>query len=227
MWHALAGYWGGLLPSSENLKKYNPKIAYPVQSTGNQGNITDIALDNLEKYGVGIIDPEKVYDFYNDQHNYLASSGVDGVKVDVQNLMETLGSGLGGRASITRQYQQALDESISKNFTDNNLIACMCHNTDSIYRCFRTPQFSLEVLKILLLIVFLIVNFCASSKKSATARASEDFMPNEPTFQTLHIASVAFNSLLLGEIVVPDWDMFHVWSFRGLINILISETMRP
>ncbi|KAI8529106.1 hypothetical protein RHMOL_Rhmol12G0200300 [Rhododendron molle] len=181
MWHALAGYWGGLLPSSENLKKYNPKIAYPVQSPGNLGNMTDIVLDNLEKYGVGVIDPEKVYDFYNDQHSYLASSGVDGVKVDVQNLMETLGSGLGGRVSVTRQYQQALDESISKNFTDNNLIACMCHNTDFIY----------------------------SSKKSATARASEDFMPNEPTFQTLHIASVAFNSLLLGEIVVPDWDMFH------------------
>ena len=49
-----------------------------------------------------------------------------------------------------------------------------------------------------------------SSKKGAVARASEDFMPREPTFQTLHIASVAFNSLLLGEIVVPDWDMFHV-----------------
>ncbi|KAL0356338.1 UNVERIFIED_CONTAM: putative galactinol--sucrose galactosyltransferase 2 [Sesamum radiatum] len=30
-------------------------------------------------------------------------------------------------------------------------------------------------------------------------------MPNEPTFQTLHIASVSFNSLLLGEVVVPDW----------------------
>ncbi|KAL6973127.1 galactinol--sucrose galactosyltransferase [Sarracenia purpurea var. burkii] len=181
MWHALAGYWGGILPSSEPLKKYNPKIAYPVQSPGNIGNVRDIALDNLEKYGVGIIDPEKVYDFYNDLHSHLASSGVDGVKVDVQNLMETLGSGLGGRVSITRQYQWALDESIARNFKDNNLIACMCHNSDSIY----------------------------SSKKSATARASEDFMPNEPTFQTLHIASVAFNSLLLGEIVVPDWDMFH------------------
>jgi raffinose synthase len=35
-------------------------------------------------------------------------------------------------------------------------------------------------------------------------------MPREPTFQTLHVASVAFNSFLLGEIVVPDWDMFHV-----------------
>ncbi|KAL0417259.1 UNVERIFIED_CONTAM: putative galactinol--sucrose galactosyltransferase 2 [Sesamum latifolium] len=181
MWHALAGYWGGVLASSEALKKYNPKLAYPVQSPGRLGNIRDIAMDSLEKYGVGVIDPQKVYDFYNDMHGYLASSGVDGVKVDVQNLLETLGAGYGGRVSITRQYHEALDKSVEKNFVDNNLICCMCHNSDSIF----------------------------SSKNSATARASEDFMPNEPTFQTLHIASVSFNSLLLGEVVVPDWDMFH------------------
>ncbi|KAK4402491.1 putative galactinol--sucrose galactosyltransferase 2 [Sesamum angolense] len=154
MWHALAGYWGGLLASSEVLKKYNPKLEYPVQSPGNIGNIRDVVFDSLEKFGVGVIDPQKVFDFYNDMHSYLASSGVDGVKVDVQNLLEILGSGHGGRVSITKKQH-------------------------------------------------------LSSKKSATARASEDFMPNEPTFQTLHIASVSFNSLLLGEIVVPDWDMFH------------------
>ncbi|KAK4427037.1 putative galactinol--sucrose galactosyltransferase 2 [Sesamum alatum] len=181
MWHALTGYWGGLLASSEALKKYNPKLEYPVQSPGNIGNIRDVVFDSLEKYGVGVIDPQKVFDFYNDMHSYLSSSGVDGVKVDVQNLLEILGSGYGGRVSITKKYHEALDESIEKNFRDNNLICCMCHNSDSIF----------------------------SSKKSATARASEDFMPNEPTFQTLHIASVSFNSLLLGEIVVPDWDMFH------------------
>ncbi|KAL8529897.1 hypothetical protein ACS0TY_007095 [Phlomoides rotata] len=181
MWHALAGYWGGVVASSEALKKYNPKIEYPVQSPGNIGNIRDIAMDSLEKYGVGVVDPQKVFDFYNDMHRYLADSGVDGVKVDVQNLLETLGSGYGGRVSITKKYHEALDESVEKNFRDNNLICCMCHNSDSIF----------------------------SSKKSATARASEDFMPNEPSFQTLHIASVSFNSLLIGEIVVPDWDMFH------------------
>lgn len=49
-----------------------------------------------------------------------------------------------------------------------------------------------------------------SSKKSAVARASEDFMPREPTLQTLHIVSVSFNSLFLGEVVAPDWDMFQV-----------------
>ncbi|CAJ1974976.1 unnamed protein product [Sphenostylis stenocarpa] len=181
MWHALAGYWGGVLPSSDTMKKYNPKLAYPIQSPGATGNLRDIAMDSLEKYGVGIIDPENVDDFYNDYHSYLASCGVDGVKVDVQNLTETLGSGYGGRVSLTKRYQEALEHSVTRNFKDNNLICCMSHNSDSIY----------------------------SSKKSATARASEDFMPREPTFQTLLIASVVFNSLLLGEIFVPDWDMFH------------------
>ncbi|XP_074287624.1 putative galactinol--sucrose galactosyltransferase 2 [Silene latifolia] len=180
MWHALVGYWGGLLPSSEDMKKYNPKLVYPVQSPGNVGNLRDVAMDSIEKYGIGLIDPDKIDDFYNDYHSYLASINVDGVKVDVQNVMETMGSGYGGRVNLTSMYQRALEESVARNFKNNNLICCMSHNSDSIF----------------------------SSKKSAVARASEDFMPREPTLQTLHIASVSFNSLLLGEIVVPDWDMF-------------------
>lgn len=52
--------------------------------------------------------------------------------------------------------------------------------------------------------------FAFSSKHGAATRVSEDFMPMEPTFQTLHVAAVAFNSLLMGEIAVPDWDMFFV-----------------
>ncbi|KNA07604.1 hypothetical protein SOVF_170300 [Spinacia oleracea] len=181
MWHALVGYWGGLLPSSESLKKYNPKVVYPVQSPGNVGNLRDVAMDSIERYGIGAIDPDKINDFYNDYHSYLASIDVDGVKVDIQNVVETIGSGYGGRVHLTGLHQKALEESVAKNFKNNNLISCMSHNSDSIF----------------------------SSKKSAVARASEDFMPHEPTLQTLHIASVSFNSLLLGEIVVPDWDMFH------------------
>lgn len=55
-----------------------------------------------------------------------------------------------------------------------------------------------------------------SSKASAVARASEDFMPREPRFHTAHVASVAFNSVLLGEIVVPDWDMFQVYIIQSI-----------
>jgi hypothetical protein len=116
------------------MKKYNPKLVYPVQSPGNVANLRDIAIDSLQKFGVGIIDPEKIYEFYNDQHSYLSSVGVNGVKVDVQNVMETLGHGFDGRVALTRKYQQALEDSIARNFKGNDIICCMCHNSDNIYR---------------------------------------------------------------------------------------------
>lgn len=181
VWHALAGYWGGLLPYAPNLKKYEVTLKYPVQSPGNLSNLHDVAMDSMEKYGIGIINPDKIGEFYDDLHRYLSSAGIDGVKVDVQNLIETLGAGFGGRVSLTQKFQHALEDSIARNFSENACISCMSHNTDSIY----------------------------SSKQTAIVRASEDFMPRNPTSQTLHITSVAFNSLLLGEVMLPDWDMFH------------------
>lgn len=129
MWHGLAGYWGGVLPSSEAMKKYNPKLSYPIQSPGNTGNLRD-----MEKYGVGIIEPDKISDFYNDYHSYLATCGVNGVKVDVQNLIETLmGSGYGGRVSLTKRYHEALEKSIARNFKHNNLICYMSQNSIGLY----------------------------------------------------------------------------------------------
>ncbi|KAF1871134.1 hypothetical protein Lal_00020868 [Lupinus albus] len=181
MWHALIGYWGGLNPLSDELSKYNPKFTSVVQSPGNLSHVVCVIVKLLEKVRVGLIDPLKVDEFYNDLHAYLARCGVDGVKVDVQCVLETLGAGYGGRVSLTKCFQEALENSVVKNFGGNNLISSMSSNNEYIFR----------------------------SKRSASARASEDFMPNEPTFQTLHVAAVAFNSLLLGEIVIPDWDMFY------------------
>ncbi|TYJ42469.1 hypothetical protein E1A91_A03G092300v1, partial [Gossypium mustelinum] len=181
IWHAMAGYWGGVLPESEVMKKYNPKIQPVVQSPGNLTHVVCSTLDNIQEKGIGLIDPSKIRDFYNDFHSYQASCGVDGVKVDVQGVLELLGAGYGGRVSLTRQYLGALEDSVTETFKSNNLICSMSLNTDFLY----------------------------STKKAAAARATEDFMPNEPTFQTLHVAAAAFNSLLIGEIIVPDWDMFY------------------
>jgi hypothetical protein len=116
------------------MKKYSPKLVYPIQSLGNVANLRDIAMDSLEKFGVGVIDPAKIYNFYSDQHSYLSSMGVDGVKVDVQNVLETLGQGFGGRVAIIQKYQHALEKSVARNFKANNLICCMSHNSDSIFR---------------------------------------------------------------------------------------------
>ncbi|XP_015898991.3 probable galactinol--sucrose galactosyltransferase 2 [Ziziphus jujuba] len=181
VWHALAGYWGGVKPAASGMEHYDTALAYPVQSPGILGNQPDIVMDSLAVHGLGLVHPKKVYNFYNELHAYLASCGVDGVKVDVQNIIETLGAGHGGRVSLTRSYVQALEASIARNFADNACIACMCHNTDGIY----------------------------SARQTAVIRASDDFYPRDPASHTIHISSVAYNTLFLGEFMQPDWDMFH------------------
>ncbi|KAH6818780.1 seed imbibition 2 [Perilla frutescens var. frutescens] len=181
VWHALAGYWGGVQPAGPGLEHYDTALAYPVQSPGVTGNQPDIVMDSLAVHGLGLVHPKKVFNFYNELHAYLASCGVDGVKVDVQNIIETLGAGHGGRVSLTRSYHQALEASIARNFADNGCISCMCHNTDGLY----------------------------SARQTAVVRASDDYYPRDPASHTIHISSVAYNTVFLGEFMQPDWDMFH------------------
>ncbi|GFQ02546.1 probable galactinol--sucrose galactosyltransferase 1 [Phtheirospermum japonicum] len=181
VWHALAGYWGGVRPGESGMEHYESKMAYPISSPGVDSNEPCDALNSITKTGLGLVNPDKVFSFYNELHSYLASASIDGVKVDVQNILETLGAGHGGRVKLTRKYHQALEASISRNFKDNGIISCMSHNTDGLY----------------------------SAKRTAVVRASDDFWPRDPASHTIHIASVAYNTVFLGEFMQPDWDMFH------------------
>ncbi|KAG4378831.1 hypothetical protein AAZX31_17G107900 [Glycine max] len=181
VWHAITGYWGGVRPGVKEMEEYGSVMKYPNVSSGVTENEPTWKVDPLAVQGLGLVNPKKVFTFYDQLHSYLASAGVDGVKVDVQCILETLGAGLGGRVELTRNYHQALDASISRNFPDNGCIACMSHNTDALY----------------------------CSKQTAVVRASDDFYPRDPVSHTIHVASVAYNSVFLGEIMLPDWDMFH------------------
>lgn len=181
VWHAITGYWGGVRPGVTGMEHYEPKMTYPVSSPGVQSIEPCDCLTNITTNGLGLVNPEKVFNFYDELHSYLASAGIDGVKVDVQNILETLGAGHGGRVRLARKYHQALEASIARNFPDNGIISCMSHNTDGLY----------------------------SAKRTAVIRASDDFWPKDPASHTIHIASVAYNTVFLGEFMQPDWDMFH------------------
>ncbi|KAK9080715.1 hypothetical protein SSX86_000473 [Deinandra increscens subsp. villosa] len=178
VWHAITGYWGGVRPGTGH---YDSKLSFPVSSPGLESNENCDAFIAIAKNGLGLVSPEKVFNFYDELHSYLASTGVDGVKVDVQNILETLGAGHGGRVKLARKYHQALEASVSRNFPDNGIISCMSHNTDGLY----------------------------SAKRTAVIRASDDFWPRVTASHTVHIASVAYNTIFLGEFMQPDWDMFH------------------
>ncbi|KAE8733489.1 putative galactinol--sucrose galactosyltransferase 1 [Hibiscus syriacus] len=158
VWQAITGYWGGVRPDVTEMEHYKSKVVYPISSPGVKSNEPDQAFDSLTKngLGLGLANPEKVFSFYDELHAYLASAGIDGVKVDVQNILKTLGSGHGGRVKLARKYHQALD-----------------------------------------------------AKRTAVIRASDDFWPRDLASHTIHIASVAYNTVFLGEFMQPDWDMFH------------------
>eukprot|EP01018_Ginkgo_biloba_P014621 Gb_25106 [translate_table: standard] len=192
VWHAITGYWGGVKPGVSGMEHYDSLMKYPVPSPGILKNDPGMHTDNLTIQGLGLVHPKKVFEFYNELHSYLATAGIDGIKVDVQSILETLGAGLGGRVALTNQYHQALDASVARNFPDNGCIACMSHNTDSLY----------------------------FSNQTAVARASDDFYPRDPVSHTIHIASVAYNSVFLGEFMQPDWDMFHV-------STLLAKSLHP
>ncbi|PUZ61984.1 hypothetical protein GQ55_4G322100 [Panicum hallii var. hallii] len=181
VWHAITGYWGGVRPGAAGMERYRSSMQFPRISPGVAENDPGMTTDWITAQGVGLMHPRAVYRFYDEQHAYLAAAGVDGVKVDEQCILETLGAGHGGRAQLTRQYHQALDASVAKNFPENGIIACMSHNTDALY----------------------------CSKQTAVVRASDDFFPRDPASHTIHIAAVAYNSVFLGEFMLPDWDMFH------------------
>jgi raffinose synthase len=68
-------------------------------------------------------------------HSYLASSAVDGVKVDCQAGVGLVGSALGGGPAAAREFQAALEESIAQHFPGNHAINCMCHSSENFYRC--------------------------------------------------------------------------------------------
>ena len=61
-----------------------------------------------------------------------------------------------------------------------------------------------------------------SAKRAAVIRASDDFWPRDPASHTIHIASVAYNTIFLGEFMQPDWDMFHVCGNYVLLFSLVD-----
>ena len=189
-WHALFGYWGGLHPFERGVSRFRPKVVLPRHTPGLLSVEPSQAWDPISVGGVGTADPEKLAEFYEELHLYLADAGVDGVKVDGQAMVGGLGRGLGGGPNLARHLHAALEKSVKRHFPTNGLINCMCHSTENIF------------------------NF----GDSALARVSDDFYPTNNASHTVHLANVAYISTFMGEVVVPDWDMFHSLGDAGPLH---------
>eukprot|EP00536_Pseudo-nitzschia_multiseries_P007832 jgi/Psemu1/256612/estExt_Genewise1Plus.C_1890006 len=191
-WHSIHGYWRGV--SNELGESIGIDVAQiKTRPSDHLLRIEpEMAFDPPSLFGVGLIGKKEgdLQQFYKHLHEPLVEAGVDGVKVDVQSGITAAGmrgDGFPNCPPLAKVYTQAMEESVTERFPSTSssgaveCINCMCHSTENLYRY----------------------------KNTAVARASDDFYPARPESHSVHLVNVAYNSLFLGEICLPDWDMFH------------------
>ncbi|XVF72766.1 hypothetical protein PTKIN_Ptkin12aG0146800 [Pterospermum kingtungense] len=186
VWHALCGAWGGVRPGATHL---DCKIAPCNVSSGLKGTMPDLAVDKIVEAGIGLVHPSQADDLYDSMHSHLAKSGVTGVKVDVIHTLEYVSEEYGGRVELAKAYYNGLSKSLSKNFKGTGIISSMQQCNDF---------------------------FFLGTKQIAMGRVGDDFWFQDPNgdpmgvfwLQGVHMIHCAYNSLWMGQIIQPDWDMF-------------------
>lgn len=131
-----------------------------------------------------VVEKDDVRRFYDDFYNFLSSCGVDGVKIDVQCLLDALTSAT-VRQDLTNTYLDAWNIASLRNFNDK-ATSCMSLAPQIIFHS-QLPH----------------------NRPRLPCRNSDDFIPGDPSAQPWHVWANAFNSILTRHLnVVPDWDMF-------------------
>ncbi len=139
-----------------------------------------------------VIAKEDVSRFYDDFYRFLSDCGINGVKTDVQFMVDTWASAR-ERRDLTAAYLDAWTIAILKHFS-SRAISCMS----------QAPQ-------------ILFHQQLPRHRPPLLVRNSDDFFPHVPASHPWHIWANAHNSLLTQHFnIVPDWDMFQtVHDFSG------------
>ncbi|EPS69400.1 stachyose synthase [Genlisea aurea] len=186
VWHALCGAWGGVRPGATHLKSTIEPCSL---SPGLDGTMTDLAVVKIIEGSIGLVHPDQAVDFYDSMHSYLSSVGITGVKVDVIHCLEYVSENYGGRVELAKAYYKGLSESLRKNFKGTGLISSMQQCNDF---------------------------FLLGTEQNSIGRVGDDFWFQDPNgdpmgvywLQGVHMIHCAYNSLWMGQIIHPDWDMF-------------------
>lgn len=150
------------------------------RTVANRGKIRPWEEEAGGECDLFLVHPEEAAGFYAEFYRSLRASGIDFVKVDGQSATEVFSQGVLGRVGVMRAYQQAFQTAGVREF-GVELLHCMAHGNDVIWHC----------------------------RHSNAMRSSDDYRPlHDASWQQQHIHDNAYNSFLIGEVAVPDWDMF-------------------
>ena len=196
VWHAYNGFWCGVKEDSypdyevEMLDFYIPQRLYKLMDKLEEENDSATAGMNFYPKNIlvdksGIIKND-LFRFYFDYYSYLRKQGVDGTKLDAVCWIECFGQNKGGRVRMMQQLVSGLEASSYLNFNGDH-INCSCCSNDFIY----------------------------NTLKSNVTRTSTDYFPNIPETHGMHIFTNAHTSFWMGELLLPDWDMFQTGNTAG------------
>lgn len=68
-----------------------------------------------------LLNPEKISIFYNKLHSYFASAGIDGIIVDIQNILTKLKARFGQGVNYGKLYLKALEGLVKQNDPNNGI----------------------------------------------------------------------------------------------------------
>ena len=121
---------------------------------------------------------------YEGFHKVISEAGAHFVKIDNQSCGEWWYKGAAPIGEFASNMHEVLEESVYKYF-DGRLINCMCMSNENMWNRPRT----------------------------AVARCSNDFQPEDRPWFTNHITQCAYNCLTQGQLCWCDWDMW--WTDDG------------
>jgi raffinose synthase len=117
--------------------------------------------------------------YYDQYFDYLRKQGADGVKIDAMTWVESVGHNRGGRVTQMKEMMKGVQGAVNTHF-NNEMINCSSCSNDYLF----------------------------NALSANLTRSSGDFFPEKPETHGFHIYTNAHTSFWMGEIVMPDWDMF-------------------
>ncbi|KAI2472617.1 glycoside hydrolase family 36 protein [Annulohypoxylon bovei var. microspora] len=170
VWHALLGYWGGISSDSGLAKTYKT-VQVDREDSNLNGPMTVIAKEDVGK-------------FYDEFYRFLSDCGIDGVKTDVQYMVDTW---------VSSKLRRELTET----YLDSWMISALRHFSIKAISCMsQAPQ-------------LLFHQQLPRNRPPMLVRNSDDFYPDIPESHAWHLFANAHNTLLTQHLnILPDWDMF-------------------
>ena len=127
VWHALAGYWGGVQPSGPIGKEH--------RLVHNRANVRP--WDKTGPARVHLIHPDEAARFYHVFYRWLRGAGISMVKVDAQGWLEYFTEGKLGRVGTMRAYQEAMQGAAAVHMA-GEVVHCMSNGSDVAYHMAAT-----------------------------------------------------------------------------------------